>query len=233
VRHPLTPAVQQRHDLLRPRTGRGNHADTPARDGVGEAETATSNAGGAGAGPHRQPPDTGGVLFQRDLLLHAHVVAEQQDVQPGGQGLVRFECGVLAGDRHDGDVRVAEPLEDCLQGTGLALGGPGGGRRRRGQCPLGLVEHVVHPRRVGCSHCEHEIVGGRCQRLAGDPLILQRFQVGRRAHQGRGEVDALRLTYPARDRQELYRVDVAVAKDTRSRKHGARLNGRSGDRMRQ
>ena len=63
----------------------------PAADRVGEPEAAAAEPGGARARSHHQPADAGGVLLQLDLLVDAHVVAEQQDVESGGQGVVGLE----------------------------------------------------------------------------------------------------------------------------------------------
>ena len=88
------PAVQQGHDLLRAGAGGGDDADPAGRDHVGEAEADAAEHGGARTGAHHQPAEPAGSVLQRDLLLERHVVAEQQDVQAGGQRLVGLERGV-------------------------------------------------------------------------------------------------------------------------------------------
>ena len=80
------PAIQEGHHLLRSRAGRGHDSDGPPADGVREAEADPAEHSGPGTGTHHQPGQGAGPLLEPDLLLHRHVVAEQQHVQPGGQG---------------------------------------------------------------------------------------------------------------------------------------------------
>ena len=141
-------------------------ATTPTRPEatrVGEAEAASTEAGRPRPGPHHQPADAGGVVLQRDLLLDAHVVAEQQDVQSGGQA----PCALRARRTRPGTETMAtfgvdELVDGLAERAGLALRLPGAPSSRTGTAPARPARaRCVGQRRVGGAHRQHEIVRGR------------------------------------------------------------------------
>ena len=161
LRDPLTPAVEQAHGLLRAGAGRGDDADPPGAHDVGESQPAPAEGGRPRAGPHHQVPDARRVLLELDLGGQRHVVAEQQHVEAGPEGLVRLERGERAGHGDDGDVG-ARQLADGL----------GQISRDRGRVPVGglrrpLAEQGVAAGRQGpadgvvvrAPHRQEEVAG--------------------------------------------------------------------------
>ncbi len=111
-------------------------------------------------GPMTSSPSSSGPLLELDLLRQRDVVAEQQHVQAGGQGMMRFERGIRAWHGNDRHVRIRRLLAGGLNRPrgpfrplvpSLAGGAEDrvGARRQRGPRML-LVRRA---------HREQEVVG--------------------------------------------------------------------------
>ncbi len=120
VRHPRPPPVEQAHRLLGTRPRRRHHAHPTRLDHVGEPEADAAQHGRPGARAHHQPSALGRPVLQLDLVVHRDVVAEQQHVEAGRQGLVGLQGGVVAGHRDHRHVGVGLQVEGLLERPGLA-----------------------------------------------------------------------------------------------------------------
>ena len=109
---------------------RGPPPSTPSeRTCVGEAQARPPEHGRPRPRAHDQQAEVGGPVLQLHLVGHRHVVAEEQDVEPGRQRLVRLQRGVVARHRHQGHVRPALEVDRLLQRAHRSLGGRAPGRR--------------------------------------------------------------------------------------------------------
>ena len=107
VGHPATEPVDLHHHLLQPRTRRRNQADRPAVDRVGEGQRQPADRPGSTVGSHHEQSPFTGLQLECELILDAHVVAEDEGVDVPVQEPVHLRCHVLSGDGHEREVRVA------------------------------------------------------------------------------------------------------------------------------
>ena len=81
---------------------------------------------------HHQPATVERVVLERHLLVDGHVVAEQQDVQVGGQGLVGSQRGIVAGHRDHRDVGLPGCASTASRNESV-FGWPASPRRSAGR----------------------------------------------------------------------------------------------------
>ena len=96
LRHADAGAIEQDRDLLRAGPGGGHDPDRAGLDHVHEAQADAAEHRRAALRAHHQQAALGAALLERDLVVHRHVVREQEDVHAGGQRAVRLERRVLA-----------------------------------------------------------------------------------------------------------------------------------------
>ncbi len=83
--------------------------DGPGADDIREAETDAPDHGRATVRPHDEQAPPPGLLLEPDLLVDGHVVAEDEHVEPGLQGVHGLREGVLTGHRDEGQAGAARP----------------------------------------------------------------------------------------------------------------------------
>src|SRR5579883_2396792 len=102
------PALcNKRHDLLNARARGPDDADRAARHNIDEAKAHAVEHGGAAVWPHQQQAALLRKLFERDFVGERHVIAEEEDVQPGAQSAFAFQRGIRAGYGDDGYPRLS------------------------------------------------------------------------------------------------------------------------------
>ena len=100
---PDAGVVEQREQLLAAGAGRGDDADRPGRDDVGEAQPDAVEDGGPAVGSHDEQAALGGVPLERELLLDRHVVAEDHHVAAGLERVHGLDERRRAGHRDQRD----------------------------------------------------------------------------------------------------------------------------------
>jgi hypothetical protein len=131
--------VEQAGDLLGAGARRGDQADRPGADDVGEAERDAGDDRRPAVGAHDEDAGVVGGPLQRDLVLDGDAVGEDQHAAAGGDRVGGLRDGVRAGHRDDRERRrVRGELGQPGADGALRDGGRGAGR------PLASGERGVH-----------------------------------------------------------------------------------------
>ena len=214
--HPATEPVDLHHDLLQPGTRRGDQADRPALDRVGEGQRQPADHPGSAVGPHHEQPALTGLPLERHLILDAHVVAEDEGVDVPVQEPVNLRCHVLSGDGHEREVGVAGDAQGALEGACRRHPRSAGRRHLVGQQLVQLRDEGFTHRRVGHIGSDDEVCRSCAFQLGGaQPGIAKDLLVGRRAHHDRDPVNAIDPVQGSAQVHEPERILVRVRPDDR------------------
>ena len=205
--------VEQREQLLAAGAGRGDDADRPGRDGVGEAEAEAADDRGAAVGAHDQQAALGGGPLERDLLLERHVVAEDHHVAAGVEGVHRLDEGARAGHRDQRERR-----RGCGAGRAAVVRGGAGRPRRRvrrggarraapGRPPA--RRRSRSPSSVEPERDDH-VVGGRRRRAPRSPSAVSTSTLSGGGHRDLGGQHAGDALHVAADLEQRHRVGVGA-----------------------
>jgi hypothetical protein len=161
----------------------GHHADPAALDPVGESEPDARYHRGAAVGAHHQQVAPSRLPFERDLLLHRHVVAEQEDVAAGGERAPGDHGGMTARHRHQHPAGRRQLLQGALERPGPIV---------RTLRPARHQERVDTPERrlrragVAGGDDDQQVVGARGRQLhREEPRRGEELAVGGRGHHRR------------------------------------------------
>ena len=203
--------MDEHRELLQAGSGSRDHPDVPAPHPVGEGERHPVDDRGAAIRSHDQEPAPAGLALELDLVLHRHVVAEEQNVQAQPQRAPRLVRGEGARNRDQREVRARQRLAGGAQSGEAKVGGFlgfGGAFERFHRRLEGSIDRGA----PGRPDRDHQVVGSGAAPLRRQQArLVQYLEVGGNPdHEGRVP-DAFAPGERRRHSHECHRVEIEAA----------------------